>query len=166
MAGRTCHHILDCGQRLYCSSWQPCKEKELSSRFTEISPDVSNVIWCKVEWQMQQFGDSWASLKMLRFLADFDGDSTVELSWILMLFWTEGLAGITTSWVLERLSWQWRSIIHSDISLKQDELCEGHVESGIISISMVRKKNACVDNQNRRGGVYLEAKRRQNQLLQ
>lgn len=36
---------------------------------------------------------------------------------------------------------------------------------GIISISMVRK-NTCVDNQTKGGGVYLEEKRRKNQLMQ
>lgn len=102
----------------YCACWllwqrdvtivevrdDKCLDKELNHIHNQVGPDLSDVI----QLLQKEVTDaiyskvSWTSHTKSRFFADFVAENEVELNWILMLCWTEGLSGINTSSVLER----------------------------------------------------------------
>lgn len=102
-----------------------------------IRSDKTWSFWCHVVWSNMTEMQHAELVISHDILANFVREIKVDLSWILILYWTE-----------IRPKWRWCSIIYLEISLRHSEIhardrwhfwWEGQIDLDIISIAVVRK---------------------------
>ncbi len=72
---------------------------------------------------------SWLSIITPRFLAVFERVMAGVLNWMVKLWWNDGFAGTTNSYVMAKLSWRWWSFIQQEMSVRHAEMWAAIVRS-------------------------------------
>lgn len=143
--------------KIRCTFWTVYSGFTLTTDFTRswaIYSDKTWSFWCyRAQSDMTWVTNAtysvkvgWLSMTTPTFLADFVGESEMELSWILMLCWVRSVWGqCEFSLTVERLSLRLRSLLHFVISVKQAEIYADPVRSSSRKIELciheTKKKN-------------------------